>query len=110
MEKNTAERRVQRLSIWDIIHMGLRFLESSVFRERTVGVSLMSKALKGVLRHNAVSILTCEGATKKARGAKERMESLGQGRGCHHTSRCYYGVFIVTWEGNESYNRNSCLI
>lgn len=75
MEKNIAERRVQRLSICDMVHMGLRFQESSVFRERSVGASHMSKDLKGILRYNAVLILTCEGAIKKARGARERMES-----------------------------------
>lgn len=50
MEKNTAEWSSEAEHL---VHMGLRFQEI-VFREGTVRASLMSKDLKGVLRHKAV--------------------------------------------------------
>lgn len=85
MEK-VQQRGVQRRGIWNIVLMGLRLQERSVFRDGTVGTSLLNKDLeemgwedepipreefqrraKGVLRWRAVCILACKSASRRDR-------------------------------------------
>lgn len=50
--RKVQQSGVQRLGIWNIVLMGLRLQERSMFRERTVGTSLLNKDLEEIERED----------------------------------------------------------
>lgn len=97
VEKNTAERGVQKLSIQDMVHTGLRFQERDCWS------------------------ITCEQRVQPANVSLGRPEELerewrvqvkkGEVDFTSSGPRCCCGAFDGIWEGKEDYyKQNNCLI